>query len=146
MSDFGGPWLLAPLPSMLGIRPGMRVSVLNAPPSFLKKLAPLPPGVELVDTARTGLDVTVFFTQKKTELIEQLPRLARGMAVTGGIWVCFPHAAEGPQVPTEDFVRLAALEMGLNDNKKMLLDPAWTGLRLVWKPRSPRLEKPQVEA
>jgi hypothetical protein len=139
---FGGPYLLAPLPSLLGIRPGMRVSVLNPPDGFLQKLAPLPEGVSLLDQARTGLDVTIFFTTRKVELVEKLSGLARGMAVTGTIWVCFPHALEGPQVPTEDFVRLAALEIGLTDNKLLLLDPAWSGLRLIWKPRSARPEKP----
>jgi len=53
----------------------------------------------------------VFFTSKKVELVEKLPALARGMAVTGKIWVCYPHRLEGPTVPTEDFVRLAALEI-----------------------------------
>lgn len=144
--SFEGPFLLAPLPSMLGIRPGMRVSLLNAPESFLKKLEPLPQGVELLDSARTGLDVTVYFAQKKVELVERLPKLAQGMAVTGCIWVCFPHASELPTAPSEDFIRLAALEIGLHDNKRLLLDPEWTGLRLVWKPRSPRVEKPQPTA
>lgn len=146
MSQFGGPLLFAPLPSMLGIRPGMTVSVLNAPESFLKKLQPLPDGVSLLDAAKTGLDVTIYFALKKTDLVEKLPRLAQGMAVTGSIWVCFPHASESPTSPSEDFIRLAALEVGLHDNKKLLLDPEWTGLRLVWKPRAPRPEKPQLQA
>jgi hypothetical protein len=146
VSEFGGPFLLAPLPSMLGIRPGMRVSLTNAPDSFRKKLEPLPDGVALMDTAKTGLDVTIYFATKKVELVEKLPKLAQGMAVTGGIWVCFPHASESAVAPNEDFIRLAALEIGLHDNKKMLLDPEWTGLRLVWKPRSPRPEKPQLQA
>jgi hypothetical protein len=145
-SDFGGPMLLAPLPAMLGIRPGMSVSVLNAPEGFRKKLEPLPSGVSLLDSARTGLDVTIFFAQRKVELVEKLPKLAQGMAVTGGIWVCFQHASENLQAPNEDFIRLAALEIGLHDNKKMLLDVEWTALRLVWKPRSPRAEKPQLQA
>ena len=146
MSEFGGPFLFAPLPSMLGIRPGMCVSLINAPDSFLKKLQPLPDGVSLLDSARTGIDVTVYFAQKKIELVEKLPKLAQGMAVTGGIWVCFPHASENPLVPSEDFIRLAALEIGLHDNKKLLLDAEWTALRIVWKPRSPRPEKPQLQA
>lgn len=144
--SFGGPYLLAPLPSLLGIRPGMRVSVLNAPDGFIDLLRPMPDGAELLDSARTGLDVTIFFTTKKVELVEKLPALARGMAVTGTIWVCFPHALEGPAIPTEEFVRLAALEIGLNDNKLLLLDPAWSGLRLIWRPRAARPEKPQVSA
>ena len=144
--SFGGPYLLAPLPSLLGIRPGMRVSVLNAPDGFLQKLSPLPEDVALLDNARTGLDVTIFFTQRKVELVEKLSGLARGMAVTGTVWVCFPNAATGRQDPTEDFVRLAALEIGLTDNKLLLLDPAWSGLRLIWKPRGARPEKPQISA
>ena len=146
--SFGGPYLLAPIPSLLGIRPGMRVSVLNPPDGFLEMLVPLPEGVDLLDHARTGLDVTIFFTTKKVELVEKLSALARGMAVTGTIWVCYPNpnALAGPQVPTEDFVRLAGLEIGLNDNKLLLLDPAWSGLRLVWRPRPARPEKPQASA
>lgn len=139
---FGGPYLLAPLPSLLGVRPGMQVSVINPPDGFLDVLHPLPDGVELLDSSRTGLDVTVFFTSKKVELVEKLSALARGMAVTGTVWVCYPHALEGPTIPTEDFVRLAALEIGLNDNKLLLLDPGWSGLRLVWRPRAARPEKP----
>lgn len=143
--SFGGPYLLAPVPSLLGIRPGMRVSVLNPPDGFLTVFKPLPDGVELLAESRTGLDVTVFFTNKKTELVEKLPGLARGMAVTGTIWVCYPNG-ESPAAPSEDFVRLAALEIGLTDNKLLLLDPAWSGLRLVWRPRSARPEKPQANA
>lgn len=143
---FGGPHLLAPLTVLLGIRPGMHVSVLNPPPGFLEKLLPLPEGAALVDTSKLGLDCTVFFTQKKIELIERLPALARAMSVLGGVWVVFPPTADGPHVPTEDFVRLAALEMGLTDVKRVLLDPQWTALRLVWRPEKPRPEKPQATA
>lgn len=144
--SFGGPLLLAPLSSMLGIRAGMNVSVLNAPPGFLEALLPLPEGAALVDSSRTGLDVQILFSAKKTELIERLVVLTRGMAVHGAVWICFPASAEGPQVPTEDFVRLAALELGLEDTRKLLLDPAWVGLKLQWRPRAPRLDKPQAEA
>jgi hypothetical protein len=134
------------LPTMLGIRAGMRLSVVNLPPGFAAQLEPLPDGVALMDKSVTGIDLTLFFTQKKLELIEKLPALARGMAVTGHIWVCFPATAANSHVPSEDFVRLAALEMGLHDDKKLVLDAEWSALRLSWKPRSPRLEKPQIQA
>lgn len=134
------------LAALLGIRPGMRVSLLNAPDGFAARLDPLPEGVALIDTSKTGLDLTLFFCTKKTELVEKLPALARGMAVTGYVWVCFPAATESSQCPTEDFVRMAALELGLSDDKKLVVDAGWTALRLAWKPRAPRLEKPQIQA
>jgi hypothetical protein len=143
--SFGGPLLLAPLTLLLGIRPGMNVSVLNAPPGFLEALLPLPEGAALVDIAKTGLDVQIVFTAKKTELVEKLSQMVRAMAVHGAVWVCFPPASDNPQVPTEDFVRYAALEMGLEDTKKVMLDPAWVGLKLQWRPRAPRAEKPQLQ-
>lgn len=141
-----GPDVFIALPSLLGLRPGMKVCVVGAPAGFSESFAPLPPGVELVPTAKTGLDLTIFFTRHKVELVEKLPALARGMAVTGRVWVCFPAESEGERSPTEDFVRFAALEAGLTDDKHLLLGPRWAGLRLAWKPRAPRLEKPQVQA
>ena len=144
--SFGGPLLIAPLTSMLGIRAGMNVSIHNAPSGFLEALLPLPEGAALIDSAKTGLDVQVLFSARKTDLVEKLASLTRGMAVTGSIWVCFPTSTELTQAPSEDFVRLAALEMGLTDTKKLMLDPAWTALKLQWKPRNPRVELPSARA
>jgi hypothetical protein len=146
MSSFGGPFLIAPLSSMLGIRGGMNVALHNVPEGFLEALLPLPEGAALVPDARTGLDVQVLFASKKTEVIEKLASLTRGMAVMGSIWVCFPTHSDSLHAPSEDFVRLAALEMGLTDTKKLMLDPAWTSLKLQWKSRAPRPELPSVRA
>lgn len=144
--SFGGPFLIAPLTSMLGIRAGMNVSIHNAPAGFLEALLPLPEGAALIDSAKTGLDVQVLFSTRKTELVEKLASLSRGMAVTGAIWVAFPTSTELPQAPSEDFVRLAAIEMGLTDTKKVMLDPAWTALKLQRKAKPPRVELPSARA
>lgn len=144
--SFGGPFLIAPLSSMLGIRAGMNISIHNAPDGFLEALLPLPEGVSLLDDARTGLDLQVLFAAKKIELVEKLTALTPGMAVMGAVWVCFPTATDDLQAPSEDFVRLAALELGLTDTKKLMLDPAWTTLKLQWKARSPRPELPEARA
>lgn len=134
---------VAPLAFALGIRTGSKVSLLHAPSGFVERLSPLPPGVEFLESARTGLDVILFFTASKHELVERLPAMARSMAVNGGIWVCWPTHPEGPidRWITEDFVRLAGLEIGLVDNKRHTLDDRWSGLRLVWRPRGPRPER-----
>src|SRR5262249_33291125 len=69
----------------------------------------------------------------------RLPALSRAMAVTGGIWICWQRA---PARLSEDFIRQAALEIGLIDDKRCEIDEAWSGLRLIWKPRG-RAEKPR---
>lgn len=134
------PYALTPLPVLLGIKTGTKVSIINPPPGFVQKLNPLPQGVEFLITARTGLDVILFFTQDASELVERLPALSRAMTVNGGIWVCWPKDAQKPL--SEEFVRHAGLDIGMADDKICTFDERWTGLRLVWKQRL-RPEKPE---
>jgi hypothetical protein len=135
------PYSLASLTTVLGIRAGNKVSLINPPPGFVQRLNPLPDGVEFLVTAVTGLDVILFFAHTPRELVERLPALTRAMAPTGGIWVCWPSTLEQPGGLSEDLVRQAALDLGLVDNKVALLDSVWTALRLVRRSR-PRPEKP----
>ncbi|MDX2011941.1 MAG: DUF3052 family protein [Myxococcaceae bacterium] len=138
---FGPPELLA---SLLGVRPGMNVSIRNAPAGFLDALGPLP-DVALVETSRTGIDLTVLFAQQKLALVDHLTRAVTHMSATGFIWVVFP-LVETPIAPSEDFVRLAGFELGLEDTRRLLLGEAWVALRLQRRKGAPRLEKPQAQA
>jgi hypothetical protein len=128
--------------NVLGIRMGSKVSLINPPSGFIQKLNPLPDGVEFLITAQTGLDVILFFTFEPHELVARLPALSRAMSVNGGIWICWPRSERVETGLSEDFVRHAALDIGLVDNKIAALDDGWTGLRLVWRPKG-RLEKPE---
>jgi hypothetical protein len=134
--------MISPLCAMLGIRAGSKVSIINPPRGFMQQLNPLPDGVEFLITAQTGLDVILFFTQDAKELVSRLPPLSRAMAVTGGIWVCWPTGGGVRSTVSEEVVRLAALDIGLVDNKIGEVGDGWTGLRLVWRPKG-RLEKPE---
>lgn len=136
------PYALASLPAMLGIRAGSKVSVINPPRGFVQRLNPLPEGVEFLITAQTGLDIILFFTQDAHELVQRLPALSRAMALTGGIWVCWPSGEGIKTSLSEDFIRQAALDIGMVDNKICIIDSTWTGLRLVRRPRG-RLDKPE---
>lgn len=129
------------LATVLGIKTGSKVSVINPPSGFAQRLNPLPDGVEFLITAVTGLDVILFFPADTLDLISRLPALARAMAVTGGIWICWPTEKKGPRALSEEFIRMAALDIGLTDDKRCALDDSLAGLRLVWRPRG-RIEKP----
>jgi hypothetical protein len=131
----------SPLATLLGIKTGSKVSIINPPPGFVTRLNPLPDGVEFLITAQSGLDVILFFTEDPVDLVARLPALSRAMATLGGIWVCWPTQRERMRV-SEDFVRHAALDIGLVDNKRASIDEHWAGLRLVWRPKG-RLEKPE---
>ena len=44
----------SPLATLLGIKTGSKVSIINPPPGFVTKLNPLPDGVEFLITAQSG--------------------------------------------------------------------------------------------
>ncbi|HEX4802487.1 MAG TPA: DUF3052 domain-containing protein [Myxococcaceae bacterium] len=134
-------YALAPLATALGIRSGSKVSIINPPAGFVQRLNPLPEGVEFLITARTGLDVILFFAERPDQLVARLPGLSRAMSVNGGLWICW--ARKEPALLSEAFIRQAALEIGLVDDKHCDLDDGWSGLRLVWKPRA-RPVKPRA--
>lgn len=140
--SFGPPELLV---SLLGIRPGMNVSVRNAPKGFLEALGALPDGAALVEQSKTGIDLMILFALQKLALVEHLSRAVQQMNLTGSIWVVIP-SAETPFSPSEHFLRMAGFELGLEDNRRLLLGTDWLALRLVRRKGGTRIEKPQAEA
>jgi hypothetical protein len=123
-----------PLPRKLGIRPGHRLVLLDAPDGFDATLADLPAGVTVHrDLAGAEpADVVVLFVTERHELARRLDGVRRRMARDGGFWVAWPKkAAKVPTDMTEDVVREVALPTGLVDNKVCAIDAVWSGLRLV---------------
>lgn len=118
-----------PLAKKLGIKPGSRLGVLQAPDAFV--IHDLPEGVELRHSARGPLDVIVTFHRDRADLAQRLPVLMRALHVDGGLWVAWPKKASGvPTDITEDVVREVALPTGLVDVKVCAIDATWSGLRL----------------
>jgi hypothetical protein len=124
-----------PLSQKLGIKPGHRVSLVNAPDDFAATLGELPDGVQLawrMPSPRRPPEVVVWFVRQVAELVKRLPVLRSGMAPAGSLWVCWPKKASGVQTDmTEDAIRHVALPIGLVDNKVCAVDATWSGLRLV---------------
>ncbi|WP_246614153.1 DUF3052 domain-containing protein [Paractinoplanes bogorensis] len=118
----------------LGIKPGHRVVLLNAPAGFAATLDGLPDEVVMgpgpaVDAPS---DVIVLFVTERQELQVRLDEVRAGMAQDGGFWVAWPkRASKVPTDVTEDVVREIALPTGLVDNKVCAIDEVWSGLRLV---------------
>jgi hypothetical protein len=112
-----------PLPKKLGIKPGSRVMVLDAPDDFL-------PDVER--TASGLADVIVAFHTERAVLEKRMPLLRREMDPAAGLWIAWPKRAAKMETDlTEDVVREIALANRLVDNKVCAIDATWSGLRLV---------------
>ena len=133
MRDMAG-YSGTPLPQKLGIKPGHRVALLDAPKDFAKTLGALPAGVA-VESRLSGagaFDVIVWFTKSAAALEDAFDGLAKRLDPAGGLWISWPKKASGVATDiTEDVVRRIALAKGLVDNKVCAVDETWSGLRLV---------------
>jgi hypothetical protein len=115
-----------PLEKKLGIKPGHRVLLLNAPEGFA--LA----GVDPITRASGLADVILSFHTERRELARRLPVLRERMEQAAGLWIAWPkRASKRPTDIDENVVRELALANRLVDNKVAAIDETWSGLRLV---------------
>ena len=116
----------------LGIKPGMRIAILNAPRGYRATLGKLPAGVTVAVSPREPLPFIQFFAVSRSVLESRLPELVRALEPAGALWVSWPKKASGmPTDLTEDVVRAIALPTGLVDVKVAAVDDVWSGLKLV---------------
>jgi hypothetical protein len=121
-----------PLVRKLGITPGARLALLDAPEGFDATLGALPDGVAVMRRLGGRRDVVVFFTTARTALARRLDALRAAIAPDGMVWVAWPKRASGvPTDVTEDVVREVVLPTGLVDVKVCAIDATWSGLKLV---------------
>ena len=121
----------------LGIRPGARIAIINAPRGYRITLGKLPRGVIVAPAPRGVLEFIQFFTVDRAMLERRLPALLRVLAPAGALWVSWPKKASGvPTDITEDVVRAVALPTGLVDVKVAAIDDVWSGLKLVRRLRN----------
>jgi hypothetical protein len=119
-----------PLPRKLGIKPGHRVLLVDAPARF--ELGPLPEVALHRRAGRSPYDVILAFTPDRRSLDRRFVPWAGRLVSNGGLWIAWPKRSSG--VPTdldENVVRDVGLVAGLVDNKVCAIDHTWSGLRFV---------------
>ena len=121
-----------PLARKLGIAPGSRVVVVDAPDAYRDWLAPLPPGVVFEAKVSPAVGVVHLFVDRRETLRTQLDDLRRRIAPGAAVWVSWPKkAAKVPTDITEDTIRELALPLGFVDVKVCAVSEVWSGLKLV---------------
>ncbi len=125
-----------PLPKKLGIKPGHRLLLANAPRGFEATLGTLPEEVQRVGPRARDADVTLLFAQRASELKRRFAPLAERMATDGGLWVAWPKQTSG--MPTDlsfNVVQGVGLAAGLVDVKVCAVDDTWSGLKFSVRKR-----------
>jgi hypothetical protein len=120
-----------PLYKKLGIKSGMRVTVLDAPEDYWDLMPDLP-DVQLAEPGDRELDLVHAFVTTRAQLRDAVRRYKRQILPSGTIWISWPKKSSGVQTEvTEDVIREEALPLGLVDVKVCAVDQVWSGLKLV---------------
>jgi CheY-like chemotaxis protein len=117
-----------PTVEKLGVKPGLRVAVLNAPPNIESLLAPLPTGVTLTAKGSAEADLFLGFVRSRQDLDARVITLAR-LLTRQTAWLIWPKTSSGVRTDlTGNIVRETGLAAGLVDYKVCSLDETWSGL------------------
>jgi DUF3052 family protein len=120
-----------PLPKKLGIKPGLRVRLANAPAEVREELRQT-----LAACAETNqneaLDFAMIFTKSRAGLTREFPQTARALNPAGMLWVSWPKKSSGVATDlNENIVREIGLKTGLVDVKVCAVTDVWSGLKFV---------------
>lgn len=120
------------LTAKLGIEPGMRVALRNAPRDLTSWLAPLPEGAQLLGVRATDVAGVMLFVTRRVAFERDLPKALAQVADGGMLWICWPKKASGTDTDvTEQVLRDVALPTGWVDVKVCAVSDEWSGLKFV---------------
>ena len=123
-----------PLVKKLGIKPGYRTYLHNAPDDFDATLGDLPDDVIVLQRVKEPVDFILLFSEREADLVVSFGRLAARLSKSGMLWVAWPKQTSG--VPTdlkESVVRRIGLDAGLVDVKICAIDDTWSGLKFMYR-------------
>ena len=108
----------APLWKKLGIKPGTRLCVQNAPQGYSAWVAPLPEGAAIVSANKGGCDIVHLFVDSLSRFDHELQKARRLIHSAGAIWVSWPKKSSGIVTDIdENRIRSIALKTDLVDVK-----------------------------
>ncbi len=109
----------------LGVAPGGKLGVYDAPPSYHSILGDLPEGAEVEEEPDSPCPVTLVFVHDMPGLLEAARRL-RNLAASSKTWLTWRKDSKNGV--TQNSVRSTCLEFGLVDYKICSLDAKWSGM------------------
>jgi hypothetical protein len=120
-----------PLPKKLGIKPGLRIRLINAPTEVREELRQ---DLAACTAAKHGdkIDFAMLFTKSQAELTKNFSLIAKLLAPAGMLWIGWPKKSSGVSTDVdENAVRGIGLTAGLVDVKVCAVTDVWSGLKFV---------------
>ena len=120
-----------PLIKKLGIKSGMKISIINAPEDFWEAVAEMPE-VTIITKPTKEMDFILFFAETKKEYEKNFPKLAKRLAPTGMLWIGWRKKSSKISTDlNENIIRDFGLANGLVDVKVCAITENWSGLKFV---------------
>jgi CheY-like chemotaxis protein len=123
------------LPKKLGIKAGMTIALVNAPPGFVELLGTIPEGVQFQDEFSTSCAMAIWFVRSQSDLVHAV-QIASGVERLQALWFAWPKKASGLRTDlTQQVVRVTGLEHDWVDYKICAIDQTWSGLLFARRKR-----------
>lgn len=124
-----------PLARKLGLRPGLRVCLLQEPERF-RDLLDDAAELDIATTLEGRFDYLQFFTDSRAELEARFATLAGHVAEGGMLWVSWPKQSSPLAGDlTENGVRAIGLRTEFVDVKVCAVDRDWSALKFLRRRR-----------
>lgn len=124
------------LAEKLGLKPGMRVCILNAPDGYLQALGAIVAQVELTEnlTPAHHCDLIHLFLREDSTALERVSHVKPALKTSGALWISWPKKSANVVTDiSESAVREIGLAVGLVDVKVAAIDSIWSGLKFVYR-------------
>ena len=121
-----------PLAQKLGIKPGIRLAILDAPDYYESLLGSLPRDAVVGKELQGELDFIQLFARDRIGLEREFPRLKANLKGDGMIWIAWPKGSSKQETDlNEGVVREIGLKCHLVDVKICAVDVTWSALKFV---------------
>jgi hypothetical protein len=123
-----------PLTKKLGMKPGQRIAILNAPEGYRDELVILPADIELTTALDGTFDMVHLFVRERAELDQYALQAIQALKPGGLLWISYPkQSARLPTDITRDSGWDVLSRVGWGPVTQISIDEVWSALR--FKPR-----------
>jgi hypothetical protein len=114
----------------LGMKPGQKVLILNAPEDYRRLLGTLPEDVEVESSAEGSFDFVQVFMYNKAD-VESYAPVAMGALKPGGLlWFTYPKKTSSIKTDiTRDNGWEEVMKAGIRPVTQIAIDETWSALR-----------------
>jgi hypothetical protein len=121
-----------PLPQKLGIKPQLRVILVDLPSEVETELKEALAGCRKVNQGKEALDLALVCVKTQAELKKHFAHLKKQLAPAGMLWISWPKKSSGVASDLdENIVRQIGIKAGLVDVKVCAVSEVWSGLKFV---------------